>query len=433
MYFYLISLGCAKNLVDSEKITDYLLKAGYVITGDISEASLVVINTCGFIRDAKKESIEVILGILKGKPNDAKVVVYGCLVQRYQRELEELIPEVDLFLPILPYKESAEQIMEHFPPHRMFQRKRQEKILFTPPSYAYIKISEGCRNFCSYCAIPFIRGPFKSFPVNDIVKQVNNALDRGVYEINLIAQDITAYGTDLYGKPSLDFLLMNILSLERDFWLRLLYLYPSRVSNKLIRIIQSDPRIVKYVDIPIQHVNNRILKLMNRDYTKELLTEKIELLREKIPSIAIRTSLIVGFPTEREEDFQELVDFVKQVKFENLGVFEYSLEEDTGAFSLKPHVPSHIKKNRRKILMDIQKKLVRDRNKHLNGKTFPCLVELPVDEYGGVWTGRMYSQAPEIDGIVYITNYHVKMGRIADVRMKSFKDHDLIGECVEYP
>lgn len=283
MYLYLISLGCAKNLVDSENITDYLLKAGYVLTDDISEASLVVINTCGFIRDAKKESIEVILSTLQEKPLKAKVVVYGCLVQRYQKELEKLIPEADLFLPVLPYKEFAEQIMKHFPPLRMFQRKRQKKILFTPPSYTYIKISEGCRNSCSYCAIPFIRGPLRSFPVNDIVRQINKALDKGVYEINLIAQDITAYGTDIYGRPSLDRLLKNILSIKSDFWLRLLYLYPSRISPELIKIIQSDPRIVKYVDIPIQHVNNRILKLMNRNYTKKLLLEKIGLLREKIP------------------------------------------------------------------------------------------------------------------------------------------------------
>ena len=414
-------------------IPDYLLKAGYVITDDISKASLVVINTCGFIKDAKKESIEVILSALQEKPKHTKVVVYGCLVQRYKKELEELIPEVDLFLPLLPYKGFAEQIMKHFPPHEMFQRKRQEKIYFTPPSYTYIKISEGCRNFCSYCAIPFIRGPFKSFSVESIVRQINKALDKGVYEINLIAQDTTAYGTDIYGKPSLDSLLKNILYIKKDFWLRLLYLYPSRISPELIKIIQSDSRIVKYVDVPIQHVNNRILRLMNRGYTKEILAEKIELLREKIPSIAIRTSIIVGFPTEREEEFQELADFVQQVQFENLGVFEYSPEEGTQAFSLKPRMPFHVKKRRKKILMDIQKKLVKTKNKSLKGKTFSCIVELPVDEYGGVWTGRMYSQAPEVDGTVYITNYNGGKEKIANVRMKSFKDYDLIGECVEEP
>jgi ribosomal protein S12 methylthiotransferase len=431
MYFYLISLGCSKNLVDSEMITDYLLKAGYIITDDISKASLVVINTCGFIKDAKKESIEVILSALREKPKHTKVVVYGCLVQRYKKELEDLIPEVDLFLPLLPYKGFAEQIMKHFPSHGIFQRKRQKKIHFTPPSYTYIKISEGCSNFCSYCAIPFIRGPFKSFSLESIVKQINKVLDKGVFEINLIAQDITAYGRDIYGKPSLDSLLESILSIKRDFWLRLLYLYPTRISNKLIKIIQSDSRIIKYVDVPIQHVNNRILRLMNRNYTKEILTERIERLREKIPSIAIRTSLIVGFPTETEEDFQELVDFVKQSGFENLGVFEYSLEKDTRAFSLKPHVASYIKKKRRKVLMDIQRRLVRTKNKSLKNKIFPCLIELPVDEYGGVWTGRIYSQAPEVDGAVYITNYNREKGAIVNVRIKNFKDYDLIGECLE--
>jgi ribosomal protein S12 methylthiotransferase len=431
MYFYLISLGCAKNLVDSEKITDYLFKSGYRITDDISKASLVIINTCGFIRDAKKESIEVILSALQEKPKDTKVVVYGCLVQRYQRELERLIPEVALFLPVLSYKEFTEQIIKHFPPRRIIQCERQKKILFTPPSYTYIKISEGCRHFCSYCAIPYIRGPLRSFPVKDIVSQISNALDRGVHEINLIAQDITTYGTDLYGKPSLSFLLKNILSIKRDFWLRLLYLYPSRISTELIKIIQSDQRVVKYVDIPIQHVNNRILRLMNRGYTKELIREKIEMLREKIPSIAIRTSLIVGFPTEKEKDFQELVDFIQRVRFDNLGVFEYSPEEDTRAFSLKPHLYHNIKRKRKKILMDIQKRLVKTKNRSLKGKIFSCLVELPVDEYGSVWTGRMYSQAPEIDGIVYITDYNKRSQKIVNVRVKSFKDYDLAGECVE--
>jgi ribosomal protein S12 methylthiotransferase len=432
MYFYLISLGCSKNLVDSKKIAEHLKKAGYVLTENISDASLIIINTCGFIKDAKRESIEVILNTLQEKPLSSKIIVYGCLVQRYQKELEKLIPEVDLFLPIIPYKEFTEKIMTNFPISATSSIKKQKEIFFTPPSYTYIKISEGCGNFCSYCSIPSIRGPLKSYTINNVVREVKKALDRGVYEINLIAQDITAYGVDIYKKHSLNLLLKNILSIKRDFWLRLLYLYPSRISDELIKLIKSDSRIVKYVDIPIQHVSNRILKLMNRYYTKETLRKKIELLREKIPSIAIRTSVITGFPTETEEDFQELLEFIKEVKFDNLGVFEYSPEEGTKALFMKPRVPSYIIKKRRKVLMNIQKELVREKNISLKGKTFPCLVELPVDEYGGVWTGRIFSQAPEVDGIVYFTNHNTgELRKIVDVRIKDFKDYDLIGECIE--
>lgn len=432
MYFYFISLGCAKNLVDSEKISEQLMRAGYVITEDISEASIIIINTCGFIKEAKKESIDVILNTLKEKPLNSKVIVYGCLVQRYKEELEELIPEVDIFLPIIPYKEFTEEIKKVFPVQRVSLKKIQKKILFTPPSYTYIKISEGCVNRCSYCSIPIIRGHLRSYHLNDIMTEVKKALERGAYEINLIAQDLTAYGADIYGKPSLNLLIKNILSIKRDFWLRLLYLYPSRISSELIKLIQSDSRIVKYVDIPIQHVNNRILRLMNRHYTKEILLKKIELLREKIPSIAIRTSIITGFPTETDEDFQELLDFVKEVKFENLGVFEYSSEEETDASSIQPVVPSHIRKKRRKILMDNQRELVIEKNSSLKGKTFTCLVELPVDEYGGIWTGRIYSQAPEVDGMVYLRNYNAsKDKRIVNVKINGFKDYDLLGECTE--
>ncbi|MGQ9570449.1 MAG: 30S ribosomal protein S12 methylthiotransferase RimO [Thermodesulfovibrionales bacterium] len=432
MYFYLISLGCARNLVDTEKIAEHLIRAGYVLTEDISESSLIIINTCGFIKEAKKESIEVILNTLQVKPTSSKIVVYGCLVQRYQEKLKELIPEVDLFLPIMSYKEFTEKIIKSFPLFRVSNRIAQKRIIFTPPSYTYIKISEGCRNSCSYCAIPFIRGPLRSYKIDDIVQEIRKALEKGIYEINLVAQDITAYGTDIYGRPSLNLLLKNILSIKRDFWLRLLYLYPSGISSDLIKIIQSDPRIVKYVDIPIQHVNNRIIRLMSRHYTKEILLKMIDLLRKKIPSIAIRTSIIVGFPTETEDDFQELLEFVKSVRFENLGVFEYSPEEDTKALNLKPLVPSHIRSKRRKVLMKYQKELVREKNRSLKGKTFPCLVELPVDEFGGVWKGRIYSQAPEVDGTVYFTNYNGKKEeKIVDVRIKDFKDYDLVGECIE--
>ncbi len=432
MTFYLINLGCAKNLVDSQKITEELQKEGYLLTEDINKASFIFINTCGFIKDAKEESIDTIFRTLDAKPKDAKVIVYGCFAQRYLKELPELIPEVDLFLPIMSPNKIAREIKQLIPidTFRKCKNNLQKKILFTPPSYTYIKISEGCNNLCSYCAIPLIRGHLKSYPIKEIVSQINKAVDEGYYEINIIAQDITAYGMDLYGKPSLGLLLKNILSIDKEFWLRLLYLHPSRISSELVNIISTDSRIVKYLDIPIQHVNNRILKLMNRNYSKELLIEKIEMLREKIPSLTLRTSLIVGFPSESEEEFEELLDFVKTVKFDHVGVFEYSHEEDTNAFSLRPIIPKAISRKRKRILMTAQKEIVKSKNRSLINKVFPCIIELPVDEYGSVWTGRIYSQAPEVDGIVYITGYKKTMGRIIPVRIKKHKEYDLIGESV---
>ena len=430
MKFYLVSLGCAKNLVDSEKITEHLYRAGYQITDRIEEASLVFINTCGFIADAKKESIETIFSLLQEKPKNAGIVIFGCLVQRYREELERLIPEVDLFLPILPYEDFAKEIKKRFPSRHEPCHTLHNNILFTPPSYTYIKIAEGCRNCCSYCTIPLIRGTLKSLSPDDIVRQIKDSLKKGVYEINLIAQDLTAYGKDRRGKNSLESLLLKVLSLKKDFWIRLLYLYPSRISQTLVKIIRSDSRIAKYIDMPVQHVNGRILKLMNRSYTREIIEKKIEMVRAKIPDMAFRTTLMVGFPTESEEEFQELADFVNRIKFDHLGVFEYSPEEDTSAFLLKPRVPAHVKRKRRRKLMDIQKGLVREKNTALTGRTYPCLIELPVDEYGAVWTGRLYSQAPEVDGIVYVTGYNASMGKVVTIRITGFKDYDFFGECV---
>ncbi|MEW6569872.1 MAG: 30S ribosomal protein S12 methylthiotransferase RimO [Nitrospirota bacterium] len=429
MKFYLISLGCAKNLVDSENIVHHLQKTGYSITGDISEASLIMINTCGFIEEAKKESIDTIFSVLKEKNRDAKVLVYGCLVKRYQKELERHVPEVDLFVPLLPHHQLTEKIKENFAPCEETGAPAAKPILFTPPSYRYIKISDGCNNFCSYCTIPAIRGDLRSYPVEDVLRRIKDVLDEGYSEINLVAQDITVYGKDLYGKPSLEFLLKKILSLRNDFWLRLLYVHPLRVSKELVEIIRSDARIVKYLDIPVQHVNTRILRLMNRHYSKDLLVRKITLLREKIPSIALRTSLIVGFPTEEESDFQELFDFVEKIRFDHVGVFEYSHEEGTPAFALKPTVPRSVRKRRRKSIMELQRKIARARNHAMKGKVFPCLIELPLDECRSIWIGRIYSQAPEVDGIVYVKGYGGN-GNLTSVRVTGFKDYDLVAECV---
>lgn len=430
MKFSLISLGCAKNLVDSEKITNQLLNSGYSLTGDLAEASFVLINTCGFIEEAKKEAIDTIFSTLEEKAYGTRVIVYGCLVQRHRQELQNLIPEVDLFIPVLPVEKLTKEILLHFPPGRMPHGETVLRASFTPPSYTYIKIADGCDNFCSYCTIPLIRGRLKSLPVEEVLLNIEKALAAGVYELNMIAQDITAYGTDLYGKPSLERLLQSVLSLEQDFWLRLLYLHPARISESLTDLISAEARIVNYLDIPIQHASNRILKRMNRSYTHETVSRKIGGLRKKIPSLSLRTSLMVGFPGETEEDFQELLSFVKKTGFDHLGVFEYSREEDTGSFSLKPQVPSRVKKKRKRLIMETQKKHVEAINRKMKGKVYPCLIEEPYTESPGIWTGRLYSQAPEVDGHVSVSNYRRSMGQIARVRITGYKDVDLTGECI---
>ncbi len=430
MKYYIISLGCAKNLVDSEKISIILSKSGYKITDRIDEANLILINTCGFIEKAKQESIDTILSVIQEKTENSRVIVFGCLVQRYEKELNELIPEVDLFLPVLSYKELALKIQENFSPLKFKEEDASQKIIcFTPPSYTYIKVADGCNNRCSYCTIPLIRGPLRSIPVDEILKDIRKALNNNIYELNLIAQDLTSYGQDLYGKPSLDILLEAILSIKKDFWLRLLYLYPSGITPRIVNLIKSEQRIIKYLDIPVQHVNDRILKLMNRRYSKKLLLEKITMLREEIPDIVLRSTFIVGFPSESEEEFEELADFIEQIKFEHLGVFEYSEEEDTEAFALKERIPYSIRRGRKKTLMQIQQKIVKDKNKALIGKEFPCLIEMPVDEYGAIWSGRIYSQAPEVDGSVFVTGYQKDMGTLVKVLIKKFKHYDFLAEC----
>lgn len=426
MEFFLINLGCAKNLVESENLSKELVQLGYLPVNDIKDADIIIINTCGFIKEAKKESIETILEVLHNKNKKTSVVVFGCLVQRYLNDLKSSIPEVELFLPVLPAKELAMAIKNHFPP-LVKKKSEKRKILFTPESYKYIKISDGCINYCSYCVIPMIRGPLRSRKIGEIVEEIEKSIEEGCFEFNLIGQDITAYGKDLYGEPKLLELVKRTLNIKKNFWLRLLYLYPTRIPEEILEIMKEDERLVPYLDIPIQHVNDRILKLMGRSYSKKDLYSVIERLRKKVPQIVLRTSLITGFPTESENEFGEVVEFIKDVEFDHLGVFIYSSEEDTPAFSLKPVVSERTKKKRRKILMEEQYKIVKKKLSKYKNNIFQCIIEEPVDEFGALWVGRFYGQAPEVDGVVYISGYEPKMGSIVNVKIKKIKDYDLIG------
>lgn len=428
--FYLISLGCAKNLVESEKLSNALAKQGFHITGDIKEAALIVINTCGFIKEAKEETVQTILTAIEDKSKKAKVVVFGCMVQRYLEEMKEAIPEVDLFLPVLPHDDIAKKIAERFPPKKAFINNGETKILFTPKSYVYIKIADGCKNYCSYCAIPIIRGPLKSRQIEDIVAEVKIGLQNGAKEFNIIAQDITSYGLDIYGELSLTTLLKEILKIKGDYWIRLLYLYPSKITDELINMIASEEKIVKYLDIPLQHTEDRILKLMNRDYSKGTIIDLLEKLRYRIPLLSLRTSFIVGFPTETEEEFLHLYNFIERFRFDHLGVFEYSTEDDTEAMKLKPKMPLKVKARRKNALLKRQRSIAFEKNKGFLGRELSAIVEAPFDDLGAVWTGRIYGQAPEVDGVTFITNYSPEMGTIVKVKIKDVKDYDLIADAL---
>ncbi len=428
MHFFIINLGCAKNLVESEKLTELLISEGYSPVDEIKKADLIIINTCGFIDEAKKESIETILETLSQKKKKAHLVVFGCLIQRYLKELEKEIPEVDCFIPVKPIKDIAEEIKRRYPPLKRATKK--VKLLFTPPVYKYVKISDGCRNFCSYCVIPFIRGDLKSRTIEEVVNEVETALKNGVIEINLIGQDLTTYGTDLYKTSKLLELIKSLLKIDKYFWLRLLYLYPTRIPNEILEIMKKDKRLLPYLDIPIQHVNDRILKLMNRDYTKKDLLKTIKTLRDVIPHIVLRTTLITGFPTETEEEFQEVLEFIKDVQFDHLGVFTYSPEEGTKACILKPQIKKSVKNRRRKLLMEEQFKIVKEKLKKYKDNILECIVEDKIDELGALWSGRFYGQAPEVDGVVYLTGYNKDMGSIVKVKITNVKGYDLFGEVI---
>lgn len=427
MHFFLINLGCAKNLVESENLTNQLISAGYSPVDEIKKADLIIINTCGFIDDAKKESIETILETINQKKKKAHVVVFGCLIQRYLKELEKEIPEVDCFIPVKPVKDIAEEIKKRFPPVKKRVTKHI-KLLFTPPVYKYVKISDGCKNFCSYCVIPFIRGDLKSRTIEEVVNEVETALNDGVIEINLIGQDLTIYGTDLYKTSKLVELIKSLLKIDKYFWLRLLYLYPARIPNEILEIMKKDVRLLPYLDMPIQHVNDRILKLMNRDYTKKDLLKTIKTLRNTIPHIVLRSTLITGFPTETEEEFQEMLEFIKDVQLDHLGVFTYSPEEGTQAYKLKPQIQKSVKNRRKKMLMEEQFKIVKEKLKKYKGNILECIVEDKIDELGALWSGRFYGQAPEVDGVVYFTGYNKDMGSIVKVKITNVKGYDLFGE-----
>lgn len=443
-----ISLGCSKNLIDTEATIGIFKEHKFNIVNDEEKADILVINTCGFIESAKEEAINTILEMAEYKNKRCKyLIVMGCLVQRYYEELIKAIPEVDLFLKIDEYdkmwekiedlikrdivqkskKKTSKKISEIPAMPMLKQEEFLNRVITTGKNFAYLKIGEGCSNRCTYCAIPYIRGPFVSRKMEDILEEAKGLAKQGIKELIVIAQDTTKYGEDIYGKTKLAELLQELSKIEEIKWIRFLYSYPEGITDELIEVVANNPKIAKYFDIPIQHISNDVLKKMNRRTNKEQITGLIEKIRNKIPNVTLRTSLIVGFPGETEENFKELQDFIKFAKFDKLGAFMYSKEEGTPAEKLPNQVHGNTKKSRYNRIMKEQKAISRGNQEKKIGKKFTVLVE-EMSFDGKYFVGRSLQDVPEIDGVVYIKNDGNK--RIEEV-LNNFVECEVV-EVSEY-
>jgi len=422
--FYIETLGCPKNLVDSEMITSNILDSGCDLTHDPQQAEILVVNTCGFIQPAKEESIDVILDFvrLKKEGKCKKLIVVGCLVQRYKEELAESIPEVDLFLGLDEISEINQILNSEHP----FEDKR---FILTPKHYAYLRISDGCENFCSYCTIPFIRGPVRSKPIDEIVNEAKQLVDQGVKEIIIIAQDVGNYGVDIYGKSRLNELLLMLDKIENLRWMRILYLNPQHITKELLITIKNSNKICKYLDIPIQHISENILKKMNRKTTKKDIFQMLDMIHDLVPELSIRTTFIVGFPGETEKDFEELLKFVQTQKFDRLGAFTYYQEEGTIAASLPDQVPEHIKQKRYQKLMEAQKAISQDKLESYIGKKLSVIVDKKIKPK--IYECRSEFDAPDIDGIVFLEEAEANVGDIINVEIVDSLEYDLIAHPVK--
>ena len=437
------SLGCPKNLVDTEIICGILQEKGYTISGQINNSDLVIINTCSFIQDAVKESIEEILSLIKLKKEGKikYIIVIGCLPQRYKdNNLSQELPEVDAFLGVGNLLDIDNVIEKVLQGEQIYQVVRQPDFLyhhttprtvFTPQHYAYLKISEGCQNNCSYCLIPKIRGNYRSRKMEDIITEVKMLSEKQkLSEIILVGQDTTLYGIDLYKEYKLAELLkrLSLLKLKNLKWIRLLYTHPAHYNDELIEVIANYPRICPYLDLPLQHISDKILKRMNRPTSKKNIISLINKLRDKIPNLTLRTTFMVGFPGETDQDFEELLNFVKEVRFEKLGAFIFSKEEGTPAFNFSQQIPIRIKKERLEKLMITQQKISKEINSSYRGKEVEVLVDEISSGKSKLAIGRTEANAPEIDGKVIIKTDKVRAGEFIKVNIIETSEYDLVGE-----
>lgn len=436
-----VSLGCAKNLVDTEVMLGIIQEHGIELTANPADADILIVNTCAFILSAKEEAITTILNLAEYKQSGRcrALIVAGCLGQLYKRDLLDEMPEVDAVIGTGAWNRIMEAIEETLSGRRValigkrgiIYNSKTPRIRTTPNYTAYVKISEGCNNRCSFCSIPLIRGQQISRPIEDIRAEVEQLANQGVKEINLIAQDTTAYGIDLYGKPKLVELLRELVKVDVH-WIRILYSYPRRFTDELIDLIAAEPKICNYVDLPLQHASNKILKLMNRPDTRESMSALLSKIRERIPNVAIRSTFIVGFPGETEEDFLELMDFLLEQQLEKVGIFTYSREENTAAYDLPDQVSEDVMQERYHISMSTQSLISQERNEALEGHELEVLIENRDEEVPEVVAGRSYRAAPEVDGLVYIENDgRSKAGDIVRVKIVAGFVYDLAAERID--
>ncbi len=436
----MVSLGCPKNQVDAEKMLSLLVAGGLELTPAEAEADAIIINTCGFIESAKAEAIENILEAAKYKTdgNCKALIVTGCLAERYRDDITEEIPEVDVCVGIGAnsniaeiVKKAIEGVKQNYYGDKTALDLNGDRILGGMPYTAYLKIGDGCDNCCSYCAIPKIRGRMRSRSIEECVAEAKALAERGVTELVVVAQDTTAYGTDLYGESKLPELLTELCKIEKLHWIRTLYTYPEKITDRLLEVIKREEKLVKYLDIPIQHINDDILKKMNRKGSKECIKGVIEKIRSKIPEITIRTTLICGFPTETEEQFEELAEFVKETRFDRLGCFPYSPEEDTVAAEMKGQLEEQIKQDRSDNIMEMQTTISAEKNEEKIGLVTEVLIE-GWDDYIKCYFGRTPWDAPEVDGkIFFMSDRALVIGDYVKVQINDCLDYDLLGELTK--
>ena len=442
MNLLFVSLGCDKNLVDSEVMLGFLQKRGYQMTDEEEKADIIIINTCCFINDAKEESVQTILEMAEHKAAGTckALIVTGCLAQRYQKEILDEIPEVDAVLGTTTYDEICRAVDEALEGRHLLEfhdldilpdTEEISRILTTGGHYAHLKIAEGCDKHCTYCIIPKIRGHYRSVPMERLIKEARQLADQGVRELILVAQETTLYGKDLYGEKSLHRLLRELCKIPGIRWIRILYCYPEEIYGELIQTMKEEKKICHYLDLPIQHANDEILRRMGRKTTKAQLISVIETLRREIPDIALRTTLISGFPGETWKQHEELMEFVDQMEFERLGVFPYSPEEGTPAAAMEDQIPEEVKQERRAQLMELQQEISFDKSQEMIGRELVAMVEGKVADENA-YVARTYADAPDIDGYLFInTDETLVSGDFAKVRITGALEYDLIGEIVE--
>lgn len=435
----MISLGCSKNLVDAERMLWKLRERGYSLVTEPGEADIVIVNTCGFIQSAKEEAIETILELvqLKAEGTLRKIILTGCMTERYQQEAAELFPEVDAVIglgdgkdivTILDHVLADERVVRFAPKTSL--PLTGKRLISTLPFFAYLKIAEGCSNCCTYCAIPAIRGPYRSVPMEAVLEEAQWLADHGVTELVVVAQDTTRYGEDLYGESRLPELLQALCRIDGLRWIRILYCYPERITDRLLEVLATEEKLVKYLDLPIQHCDGDVLRSMNRSGDEASLRALIEKIRRRIPDIVLRTTLMTGFPGETEEQFTALAEFARELRFDRLGCFAYSEEEGTPAAAMEPQVPEEVRKHRADLLMEQQMDIAAQKNQAQLGSTVTAVVE-GFDKWGECWFGRTAADAPDIDGKVFFDHETpLEIGQYVTLRIIDTLDYDLIGEVL---